>query len=180
MIHAALLRGINVGGKNKVEMARLRDVFRQAGLTAVRTYINSGNVIFSESRKGTSRLMSELETAIEQEFGFPVRVLVKTLDEMVVIADAIPADWVTDRVMRCDVMFLWEDHDDPGIIASLPVREGIDQVIYAPGAVIWQVDAANLTRSGRTRVIGGQMYKASTVRNANTTRTLVELMRQAG
>jgi uncharacterized protein (DUF1697 family) len=179
MIYVALLRGINVGGKNKVEMARLREVFQREGLADVRTYINSGNVIFAESRKRATRLMSDLETAIEEQFGFPVKVLVKSLEQMEVITDAIPAAWVTDDSMRCDVMFLWQDHDRPGILSDLPVREGIDQVIYVAGAVIWQVDAINLTRSGRTKVIGGQMYKASTVRNANTTRKLTELMRQA-
>ena len=180
MIHAALLRGINVGGKNKVEMARLRDVFQRAGLTEVRTYINSGNVIFAGSRKGAARLMSELEAAIEEEFGFPVRVLVKTLDEMVVIAEAIPADWVTDRVMRCDVIFLWDGFDRAEHIAELPVREEIDRVIYVDGAVIWAVERANATKSGLSRFVGTDMYRWSTIRNSNTTRTLVELMRQAG
>src|SRR5262249_60126891 len=69
--HVALLRGINVGGNNKVAMADLRDVVASLGHTRVSTYIQSGNVLFT-ARKGAaqaSALAAELERAIEQAFG---------------------------------------------------------------------------------------------------------------
>lgn len=69
MIYIALLRGINVGGNNKVAMLELRSVFEQAGMKNVTTYINSGNVIF-ESELSKNKLASMLELAIEQKFGF--------------------------------------------------------------------------------------------------------------
>jgi uncharacterized protein (DUF1697 family) len=179
MIYLALLRGINVGGKNRVEMARLKKVFEGAGLDDVRTYINSGNVIFSSEPRPDDELAQLLERVIAEEFGFHVPVLLRDLDRMTAVEAALPDAWVTDKEMRCDVIFLWGAIDDASLVEDLPVREGIDEVVYAPGAVIWRVDAENLTRSGRTRMIGGQVYKQTTVRNANTFRKLTALMRES-
>ena len=66
MVYVALLRGINVGGKNKVGMKELKAAFEEAGMTSVRTYINSGNVIFSSGIRGRARLGALLEEAIAQ------------------------------------------------------------------------------------------------------------------
>ena len=71
MTYLALLRGINVGGKNKVEMARLKTLFESIGCGDVRTYINSGNVIFTSNRVA-ARLRTSIEKAIAKEFGFHV------------------------------------------------------------------------------------------------------------
>src|SRR5262249_7280292 len=82
--HVALLRGINVGGNNKVAMADLRDVVASLGHTGVSTYIQSGNVLFT-ARKGAaqaSALAAELERAIEQAFGLRLRVVVLSRAEL--------------------------------------------------------------------------------------------------
>jgi uncharacterized protein (DUF1697 family) len=173
-VHVALLRGINVGGKNKVEMARLKEGLEALGLTSVRTYINSGNIIFEDTGRGLEA--SDFEELIRRKFGLEVPVLVKDKDAMTGIADGIPEEWVNDSTMRCDVLFLWDDR--ASVLDDLPVREGIDAVRYVPGAVIWQVDRANLTRSGMPKLVGTDLYRAMTARNANTVRKLVELMRQ--
>ena len=67
--HVALLRGINVGGRNKVPMADLREVVTSLGHTGVSTYIQSGNVLFSTADKDTAKLAAALEAAIEERFG---------------------------------------------------------------------------------------------------------------
>ncbi len=72
--YAALLRGINVGGKKKVPMAELREVLQGLGYEDVRTYLQSGNAVFSAPRRDTAALARELEQAIEGRFGFPVAV----------------------------------------------------------------------------------------------------------
>ena len=67
--HVALLRGINVGGRNKVPMADLRGVVASLGHTGVSTYIQSGNVLFSTRDTDTAKLAAALESAIEERFG---------------------------------------------------------------------------------------------------------------
>ncbi len=68
----ALLRGINVGGKNKVAMAELKKCFEEAGFNNVMTYINSGNVIFESAQTDVSKLVRICEATVEKRFGFHV------------------------------------------------------------------------------------------------------------
>lgn len=176
MVHVALLRGVNVGGKNKVEMARLRQVMERLGHQGVRTYINSGNVVFSA--KGKNDPATKITAALEKEFGFRVDVLVKDIDAIETVERAIPEHWVDDKTMRTYVMFLWGEFDYPSIVDSLPLRADIDNVIYVDGAIIWQVARENVTRSGMGRLASSAMYKSMTIRNANTVRRIASMMRE--
>ena len=176
MTSLALLRGINVGGKNKVEMGRLRSVFAQLGLEDVRTYINTGNVIFDAGSNSGSDLVTDLERAITNEFGLELKVLVRGIDSMRKIARALPEDWTNDSEVKCDVLFLWEDVDEPAVLDTLSLREGVDDVVYVPGAVLWRVDRAHYARSGMSKLVGTKLYKSMTVRNCNTVRRLIAMM----
>ncbi len=80
--HVALLRGINVGGHNKVPMAQLRELVAGLGHADVATYIQSGNVAFSAAEKDTAALAAALEEAIAATFGFKVRVVVLSRAEL--------------------------------------------------------------------------------------------------
>lgn len=88
--HVALLRGINVGGRNKVPMAELREVVTSLGHTGVTTYIQSGNVLFSTPETDTARLASALQEAIGEAFGLVVSVVVLSRDQLAVILDRNP------------------------------------------------------------------------------------------
>ena len=79
--HVALLRGINVGGRNKVPMADLREVATSLGHTGVTTYIQSGNVLFTTDSASTSELASALESAITDRFGIWSSVVVLSRDD---------------------------------------------------------------------------------------------------
>ena len=172
----ALLRGINVGGKNTVEMGRLRSVFEDAGLEDVRTYINTGNVIFRADQDTRTNLVVTLERAIAEAFGLDLKVLVRGIEEMRQVGRALPGDWTNDSRTKSDVMFLWEEVDHPDVLDSLTITEGVDDVVYVPGAVLWSVDRAQYGRSGMSKVAGSKLYKSMTVRNCNTFRKLLQLM----
>ena len=176
MVYVALLRGINVGGKNKVDMKQLKAAFEQAGMTSVRTYINSGNVVLSSAIRSRSRLAEQLEGAIADSFGFHVRVLVRDRKAMRALGDALPKSWVNDASMKCDVMFLWDEVARPSIVTELPLKPEIDEVKYAGGAILWRCDAKKVTRSGLMKLAGTPLYKQMTIRNCNTTRKLIELI----
>jgi len=176
MASLALLRGINVGGKNKVEMGRLRTVFEQLGLDEVRTYINTGNVIFTAGTEADATLVSSIERAISSEFGIDLKVLVRGIDSMRAIERTLPDDWINDSESKSDVMFLWEDVDDPGVLDTLTIQDGVDEVVYLPGAVLWRVDRAHYSRSGMNKLVGTRLYKSMTVRNCNTVRKLIQMM----
>ena len=176
MLYVALLRGINVGGKNKVEMKHLRTALEEAGLKSVRTYINSGNVIFESPIRSRSRLVDMIEAAIVKRFGFDVAVLVRDVNNIRKVVKSIPRKWTNDNAMKCDVMFLWDDVNKPSVVKDLSIKPDLEEVRYAPGALIWSVDRKYITRSGMMRMVGTPLYKRMTIRNVNTARKLLELM----
>ncbi|CAM5327323.1 hypothetical protein GCM10010222_68710 [Streptomyces tanashiensis] len=89
--YALLLRGINVSGHRKVPMAELRSLLEGLGHTGVRTYLQSGNAVFTTgSGDGEDTLATAIEDAIEDRFGFRVDCLVRDGDYLAAVADACP------------------------------------------------------------------------------------------
>jgi len=179
MIYLALLRGINVGGKNKVEMPKLKSAFEQAGMSNVTTYINSGNVVFQDNRRKAPKIASVLEEAIAADLGFEIKVLIRDLPAIRKVTKALPETWTNDSTMRCDIMFLWEGFDRKDVLKELTIKPEIEDVVYVPGAVIWRVDRSNVGKSRLFKIIGTDLYKGMTIRNCNTVRKLAEMMEAA-
>lgn len=88
-IYIALLRGINVGGKNMIKMFDLKHVFEGMGLCEVQTYIQSGNVLF-KSNEEEEPLKKKIEHNIQETFGFPVAVILRTATEIERIIHSCP------------------------------------------------------------------------------------------
>lgn len=88
-IYIALLRGINVGGKNKIKMADLRELLERIGLEKVQTYIQSGNILF-ESDEAEAALRERIEQEIETRFGLSITVILRTSDELKQIVESCP------------------------------------------------------------------------------------------
>lgn len=177
MVYVALLRSINVGGKTRVEMARLKATFEGLGFDNVKTYINSGNVIFASRSANQAELVKNLESAIKQNFKLDVPVLLRSQPEIEKLVKALPSDWVNDQAMKCDVMFLQPEIDKPEILDSIPHNPQIEDVIYLPGAVVWRIDRDKVKNGQVLKIIGSDIHKKLTVRNPNTVRKLYELMR---
>ncbi|MDB5083637.1 MAG: hypothetical protein JWN30_523 [Bacilli bacterium] len=91
MIYIALLRGINVGGKNIIKMADLRHTFETLGFKQVKTYIQSGNVLF-ESDDDEDSLRQRIEHEIESDFGISLTVILRTVEEIERIIENCPFD----------------------------------------------------------------------------------------
>ena len=179
MIYVALLRGINVGGKNKVDMGKLKAIFEDAGMRDVTTYINSGNVVFKDNRRKPATIAKALEKAIEADLGFRIGVLLRDLPAIKKLLKALPARWTNDADMRCDVLFLWEKFDRKDVLQELTIKPDIEDVRYVPGALFWRVDRSNVMKSSLPKIIGTDLYKGMTIRNANTVRKVGELMQAA-
>ncbi|WP_328501165.1 DUF1697 domain-containing protein [Streptomyces sp. NBC_00457] len=88
--YAALLRGINVGGSRKVPMAELRTLMEGLGYDGVRTYLQSGQAVFSSGHGDEESLAAELTRAIEKHFGFGVDVIVRDHAYLKAVAEACP------------------------------------------------------------------------------------------
>ena len=113
MKYVAFLRGINVGGKNKIKMETLREVFSNAlGFQNVKTYINSGNVLFEASKTDDKKLAAKIEQAIEKEFALNIKVIVRTIDEIKKIVENNPFDGQFENDKDLHVFFLNEELPD--------------------------------------------------------------------
>ena len=175
MTYVAFLRGVNVGGKGIVSMAAINNALVTLGLSDVQTYINSGNVIFSTRATGAVQLATRIEKALEQHTGMAIKVLVMDHKTLKKIVEAIPRKWVDDQTMRTYVLLLWKELDNRGILDRLPIKPGVDELMYTPGAVVWRVDRENVGRSQMSRIVGTPTYKKISIRSANTMRRLNEL-----
>lgn len=108
MKYVAFLRGINVGGKNKVKMETLREICGSLGFQNVKTYINSGNVVFETSKTGDKKLAAKIESAIEKEFSLSIRVMVRSISEIEEIIKNNPFDGQFENDKDLHVFFLDE------------------------------------------------------------------------
>ena len=169
--YVALLRGVNVGGNGMISMADLRAAFESIGAAEVRTYINSGNVVFRHRPVDVRKLEIKAERAIP----IPTKVVIKTIAEYETIVRAIPADW-KDGAWRYYVMFLRHTIDSPKVLDEIAVNAEVEQLLYTPGALLWAADRSGLTRS-RVARLGKAIGQEMTARNLNTTRKLYELLK---
>ncbi|QYR19340.1 DUF1697 domain-containing protein [Paenibacillus sp. sptzw28] len=179
MVYTALLRGINVGGNNKIDMKLLKKAFEQAGMNSVVTYINSGNIIFTYHGQSKTEISLILQEVIHLNFGLQIKVVVLNFDDMNTVANSIPESWTNDQQMRTEVMFLWDEVNSESVLEELVIKPDIDTVKYVGGAILWSVERKNVTRSGMNKLIGSKIYRQMTIRNVNTTRKIFELMQAA-
>ena len=105
--YVAFLRGINVGGNKLIKMADLREVFERSRFKNVRTYIQSGNVIFEAKETDLGALAAVLERKIQEAFGHEVKVLVQTVAELADIVSRNPFEKIeSNDEVRMVVTFI--------------------------------------------------------------------------
>lgn len=173
--YIALLRGINVGGKNKVEMKKLKAVFVKAGFSNVSTYINSGNLIFDSQEEDINKLLGVIKVILRKNFPFAIQLVIRDSINITKLVKAIPQDWQNNDEQRTDVLFLWDDYDNKKSLGLIKQTPGVDNVIYIKGAIVWNLKRLEINRSGMKKFIGTELYKNMTGRNINTVRKLAEI-----
>jgi uncharacterized protein (DUF1697 family) len=117
--YAVLLRGINVGRAKRVAMADLRALLEDAGYTAVRTHLNSGNVVLTGEEADPAEHAARIEAAIRDRLGMEVRCAVLTADELRAIVDGHPFAGVADNGSRM-MAYVYVRPIDPALVAGHP------------------------------------------------------------
>ena len=145
--YVALLRGINVGGRNKVAMADLRQALEEAGFESVRTYIQSGNVLFRTDASASS-LESNLEQVLERRFNTPLVVVVRSRAQYrKLVSDAPKGFGAEPQTYHSDVVFLKQPLTSKQAMNVVSLREGVDQAWPGAGVVYFQRLTARRTQS---------------------------------
>ncbi len=173
--YVALLRGINVGGRNKVPMADLRSAFEDAGHGDVRTYIQSGNVLFTASSAGAA-LEADVETMLERRLGYPLVVVVRSHSQLRSIVQRAPAGFgATPGKHHSDAIFLRSPLTAGQVMKMVQLRDGVDRAWPGRGVVYFERLSAERTKSRMARIVGTPEYALMTIRSWTTTTKLLDL-----
>ncbi|MDP9184338.1 MAG: DUF1697 domain-containing protein [Actinomycetota bacterium] len=176
-----LLRGINVGGRNKIPMADLRDVFADMGFSEPTTYIQSGNVVMGSRRANGPRIVTAIERALSAAFGYEARVVVRDLPQMRTVVRQIPEAWdVEDASMRYNVIFTTHGLTAKQLVAQVTPKPAVEEVHAGSQALYWSAPFATLSKTAMIKLSAHPAYSELTVRNLRTTLTLLDLMRERG
>lgn len=178
-IYIALLRGINVGGKNKIKMADLKCSMEAIGLCHVKTYIQSGNVLF-ESNEGEELLRKKIEQKIEEDFGLSINVILRTASELEWILQNCP--FSKERIAEAESTSEGESLY-VSMMTQIPAQEKIDKLSkYKSEGDEYKIVGREIfllfSHSIRNSKLANNLQKLevpATVRNMNTISKLVML-----
>lgn len=176
--YIVLLRGINVGGKNKVPMSDLRQCLTELGFTDVSTYIASGNVLL-KSDKNSAEIKNLIEEVLPRKFKLDselIKVLVLSEAQLRTVIDSKPAGFGEQPdTYHSDVIFLMDVDIDAAMQVFNP-REGVDMVWPGPGVVYSQRLSAMRTKSRLSSIMMSPLYKSMTIRTWNTVVKLLAMI----
>ena len=178
MVYVALLRGINVGGNNMVSMKSLKENFARLGFTDVKTYINSGNVIFQTPDADPRNVAARIDRMLADTYGLKGRTVVRNTREMARVVKVIDneplyPDW------RCNVMFLRHTVDPKRALKDIELQPQIERVTCCPGTWLGSARLSDINRSAMMKLGKTPLYQEMTVRNVNTTKAVLALMKAA-
>ena len=177
-LYVALLRGVNVGGNNMISMSALKESFTALGFAQVTTYINSGNIVFKSKESDPRKLEKQVEAMLGKEYDLGSKVVIRSVEEMERLVESLPASWTGDSRWRYNVIFLRHTIDSEEILTDVPIKEGIEELFYRPGTLLWAAQVSEITRSNMVKLASRKIYQDMTIRNLNTTKKLCELMKK--
>ena len=167
--YALLVRGINVGGKNKVVMAQLRQELTELGLENVETYINSGNIFFNSIVPRT-KLIENLQAFFERRYPFIQSFSLLSLEDYEAELKNLPAWWTKD-LARKDVLFYTEGLDIKQVIEKVESMELVDEVLhFGKLGIFWgKFSEETYSKTAYHKyLLKMPFYRNITIRNAKT------------
>ena len=177
LVLISLLRGINVGGNKKIRMADLKDLYESLGFTKVKTLLQSGNVVFESQTHDSDKLTGQIETAIEEHFGFQVRIIMRTGADLKAIIERNPfSDKALAEPSKLLVVFLLEELDASKLDAAMEAYEGPEQ-LHLKGRELYIFYPEGMGRSKLDRTLG-KVKMVNTGRNWNTVNKLLAIIEQ--
>ena len=177
--YVALLRGINVGGKNLIRMPALKACFEENGFEDVSTYIQSGNVLFATSGRA-AELTDRIEAMLAEAFDYVPTVVVRSQRQMQGVVAGAPKGFGTQPARyRYDAIFLKEPLTARKAIGEVPTNPAVDTAHAGTGVLYFSRLTAKATASRLNRIVASPIYPNVTIRNWNTTTKLLSLMEAA-
>ena len=178
MKYLALLRGINVGGNNIIKMADLQDCFINMGFINVKTYIQSGNVIFETDNSDKNSLTKIIEDKLSTVFKYNSKIILVSDKELFHTVNEAPLGFGQNpEIYKYDFVFVKEPLTSTEVYSQLKLKDGVDEASYGKHALYFTRLTELSSRSYLTKLISLPVYKELSIRNFTTTTKLLELMR---
>ena len=172
----ALLRGINVGGKNLITKDQLQSTFEYLNLTKVRTYIQSGNILFRSGKKSTKILRQAIEKGLSARLNCTARAVVMSYDEYVSAIESAPSDWGRHALYKHDALFTLDGITPKDVLAQLPTpKKDIETISIGPGVLFWSTSVEHRTKTTFMKLPVAPIYQQLTIRNHKTVFSLLQL-----
>ena len=179
MEYVALLRGINVGGKNKVVMSELREQIAAEGFTNVRTYINSGNLLFEAGADASREDVAQaVEDLLARRYDFPIRLALLTAQDYLAELHSLP-DWWHGEVARRDALFYTRGLDSSHVRERIEAMElGDEAVHFGEHAVFWgKFDEKSFLKTAyHKRLLREDFYRQVTIRSGSTVEKIAAML----
>ena len=180
MEYVALLRGINVGGKNKVVMSELREQVTAAGFGLVRTYINSGNLLFEAEADAPSEDVAQaVEQLLKLRYEFPIRLALLTAQDYLAQLNQLP-DWWHGEVARRDALFYTRGLNRDHVRERIEDMElGDEAVHFGEHAVFWgKFDEKSFLKTAYHKcLLREDFYRQVTIRSGSTVEKIASMLR---
>ena len=175
--YIVFLRGINVGGKNKVTMPRLKAAFEENGFKDVTTYINSGNLLFSSDNQDTTSLKLQSEAIIQETFDLDIPVSIISAKELAASLESVPKWWGDgDKDMIHYAIFLIPPTTASQIIEVLgEVNPEFEKLASIGNTLYWSIPRTHSNQSKWSKISSSKVNRQVTIRNANTVKKMISL-----
>ncbi len=172
----ALLRGINVGGKNVIAKDDLRQCFEDLGFTDVQTYIQSGNILFRSAETRVRELTTTLEAGLSDRFSYKAQAVVLSHKRYISAVQAAPNEWGKNERQKHNALFTLSGVTPRSVLAQLPSpKTDIETVTSGPGVIFWSASKGHVSKTTMMKLSKVPAYRQVTVRNHNTVFKLLEM-----
>lgn len=176
--YIAFLRGINVSGKNKIQMAELKKGFEKLGFKEVKTYLNSGNVIFSSDGNEVESFTNQIETMIKNQFALDIPVLVIAKEELEDILRNAP-DWWDDenKEIYDNLIFIIPPATFAEVFNEIgEPKEELEKIKDYKKTIFWSFSRKDYQKTNWwSKTASANIRNKLTIRTANTVRKLVAM-----
>lgn len=179
MRYVALLRGVNIGGKNKISMSELKTGFNELSFLNVSTYINSGNIVFSTEIKDQNIITDLIEKMIKEKFDLDIPIFLMTMSKLNEVLDNAPEWWGNDNKEIYDnIIFIIPPTTYEEVYLEIgDPKEEYEKIGNYQNVIFWSFELKTYSKTNWIKTASSKINDKVTIRTANTIRKVLKLDR---
>ena len=180
MKYIALLRGINISGKNKIDMKELKKEIENLGFGEVITYLNSGNVIFKSNIEDKGIIANNIHLMIKNKFNLDIPIFILTMQELEEILEHSPEWWgKNDKEIYNNIIFVIPPTTSKEVFETIGSPNEYEKIQEYKNNIFWSFDLKNYRKSNWwSKTASTEISDKITIRTANTMRKILEICKR--